>query len=96
MGKDPPPKGKWGGSTHRGNTVYLFVKQWDGEKFRFNRLPATITSAKKLVGGDEVAVKNDGNKTELTLASAKHDSLYTVIELTLEKGMPDGFQMKAN
>ncbi len=92
----PFVKAKWGMSTHRGDTVYLFIKQWEGDKFRFNRLPTKVLEAKKLVGGDLVAVKESGSKTELTLAANKHDPVFTVIELKLEKGTPDGFQLRAN
>jgi alpha-L-fucosidase len=75
--------GRWGGTTHRGNTVYVFVKEWQGDKLPLEGLPAKILSAKKLVGGEAVPFTTDKG-TELTLPAAQRDPFFTVIALTLD------------
>ncbi|MEI6655131.1 MAG: alpha-L-fucosidase [Verrucomicrobiota bacterium] len=86
----PFHNGKWGGSTHRDNTLYVFAKEWKGDTLTLGALPQKITAAKKLVDGSEVAFKQSETGVELTLAAAKRIPFYTVIALTLDQPVPDG------
>jgi alpha-L-fucosidase len=80
----PLANGAWGGSTHRGNVVYVFAKEWQGDKLSLNGLHGKVTAAKKLVGGDEVSFQQTQKGTELTLAVGRRDPFFTVIVLTLD------------
>jgi alpha-L-fucosidase len=86
----PYRNGKWGGSTHRGNTLYVFAKEWKGDTLTLGALPQKITAAKKLIDGSEVTFKQTETGVELTLAADKRVPFYTVIALTLEQPTPDG------
>ncbi|MBL7132738.1 MAG: alpha-L-fucosidase [Phycisphaerae bacterium] len=81
----PLANGKWGGSTHRGSTVYVFVKQWQGEKLHLNALGGKVTAAKKVVGGEKVSFQQTEKGIDLTLAAGHRDPFYTVIALTLDR-----------
>ena len=80
----PLANGIWGGSTHRGNIVYVFAKEWQGDKLNLNSLRGKVTDAKKLVGGDEVSFQQTTTGTELTLAVGRRDPFFTVIVLSLD------------
>jgi alpha-L-fucosidase len=80
----PLANGRWGGSTHRGNIVYVFAKEWQGDKLSLNGLRGKVTAAKKLARGDEVSFRQTPMGTELTLAAGRRDPFFTVIALTLE------------
>jgi hypothetical protein len=41
----PFTNGKWGRSTHRGNTVYVQVFDWPGDTLRLGALPQKIVKA---------------------------------------------------
>ncbi len=91
----PYSNGKWGGSSHRGNTVYVFAKEWKGDALNLSPLPAKITAVKKLIGGDAVEFKQTEKGVDLTLQAAKRDPVYTVLVLTLDKPIADGLVIKA-
>jgi alpha-L-fucosidase len=80
----PLGNGRWGGSTHRGNIVYVFAKEWQGDKLSLSGLPGKVTAAKKLVGGEAVSFQQKEKGIELTLAAGRRDPFYTVIALTLD------------
>jgi len=86
----PFANGKWGGSSHRGNTVYVFVKEWQGDTLRLGPLPQKITAAKKLAGEGEVAFKQTAKGIDLTLAADKRDPVFTVLALTVDQPLQDG------
>ena len=85
----PYKPGPWGVSTHKGDKVYLHVMQdlTDGT-LSLPNLPAKITSASLLTGGDvsftqsdvEVKFKLSGNDTK---------AINTVIVLDLEQKLPE-------
>jgi len=86
----PFANGKWGGASHRGNTVYVFAKEWTGDTLRLAPLPQQITAAQKLVGGDQVAFQQTAKGVDLTLAADKRDPFFTVVVLTLDRPVADG------
>jgi len=86
----PFRNGKWGGSSHRGNTIYVFAKQWKGEVLALGVLPQKVTAAKKLTDGGAVAFQQTDAGLELTLAADKRDPGFTVMALTLDQAAQDG------
>jgi alpha-L-fucosidase len=72
----------WGGSTRVGKKVYLHITQiLEGGQLVLPALPATITKARCITGG-EVQMKNlDG---QMTLALSKQDKFDTIVELSLD------------
>ncbi len=91
----PYANGNWGGSSHRGNTVYVFAKDWKGDTLDLSPLPGKITAVKKLMGGDAVEFKQTEKGVDLTLPAAKRDPIYTVFVLTLDRALADGLVIKA-
>ena len=89
----PFTNGKWGGSTHRGSTVYLHVFDWTGDKLRLGALPEKITKTRVLPGGTEVLFAQTPRGVDVTVPSAQRDNPVTVIELTLDQPVPDGQQV---
>ena len=86
----PFANGKWGGSSHRGKTVYVFVKEWAGDVLRLGPLPQKVTAVQKVAGGDNVAFQQTEKGVDLTLAADKRDPIFTVLALTLDQPVADG------
>lgn len=89
----PFTNGKWGGSTHRGNTVYLQVFDWSGDKLRLGALPQKITKARLLASGAEVIFAQTDRGVDVTVPVDQRDNPVTVIELTLDQPVPRGQQV---
>ena len=80
----PYANGRWGGSTYRGDKVWLHVLEWPGETLRLKPLKETVKSLRVLTGGEaKLAQTNLG--LDVTLPKAQQDAVDTVIELTLER-----------
>ena len=80
----PFKPGKWGASTCKGNTVYLFVMQWSPDNTLL--LPAMehrIMKAKSLSGG-EVAFEQTDTDTTVSMPKSDHAPIATVIELQID------------
>jgi len=86
----PFANGEWGGSSHRGNTVYVFAKKWQDETLSLPPLPQKIKAARKLIGGGKVAFKQTDKGVELSLPADRRDPFFTVLALTLDQPVPDG------
>ena len=86
----PFTNGKWGGSTHRGNKVYLHVFDWPADQLHLGALPQKITQARVLPGGAEVAVTQTVRGLDVSVPAAQRDHPVTVIELTLDQPVPRG------
>ena len=80
----PFPNGDWGGSTHRGNTVYVFAKDWQGNTLRLQTLPQKVTAVKKVIDGQPVAFKQTEEGIDLTLEADRRDPLFTVFALFVD------------
>ena len=85
--------GEWGGSTYRGDKVFLHVFKWTGESLSLAPLKEKVLSANVLTGG-EVAVNQTASGLTLTLAAASHDPLDTIIELSLESQVAENLEAK--
>jgi alpha-L-fucosidase len=80
----PWRNGPWGGSTHRGNIVYLHVFRWEGDRLMLRPLRETIRKAEVLTGG-RVAFAQTDTEVTFTLAREQQDPMVTVIKLTLDR-----------
>jgi len=82
--------GSWGGSTHKGNTVYLHLYgDIHGNTLTLPNLPGKITKSEILTGGKVSASQSDDQLTLKFSPEAKSDSPFPVVKLTLEKSLPD-------
>jgi len=85
----PFTNGLWGGSTHKSNKIYLFVKSWDNNQISLSALPLKIQKANLLVGGQRVNFKQTDKQINFSVPASMRDTLYTVLELTMDKSVPD-------
>jgi len=74
----------WGGTTHRGDTVYVHVLSWPGETLWLRPIDEKILSARALTGG-EVRVEQSEKGISLTLPEKNRDPFDTVIALKLDR-----------
>jgi alpha-L-fucosidase len=80
----PLRNASWGGTTYRGDTVFVHVLKWPGETLRLRPLDEKILSARALTGG-EVRFAQSTNGIALTLPAADRHPLNTVIALKLDR-----------
>lgn len=74
----------WGGTTYRGDTVFVHVLNWPGETLQLRAIDETILSAKVLTGGD-VRFEQTAKGISLTLPAKDRHPLNTVIALKLDR-----------
>ena len=80
----PWENGAWGGSTRKGNSVFIHVFDWNGkETLQLPAPPVKVLEARVLTGG-EVTLHQDANGISLTVPAAGQDPVNTLIELTLD------------
>ena len=84
----PYSNGRWGGATRKDKTVWLHVFEWNGDTLRLPALPAKVTGIRALTGGTPV-FQQTSTGLDVKLAKADQDPINTVIELTLDKELPD-------
>ncbi|MGA9119235.1 MAG: alpha-L-fucosidase, partial [Bacteroidota bacterium] len=77
----------WGGSTHKGNIVYLHIEKWNGGQISLPPLKGRIVSWKALTGGD-VKVDQESNALLVRFPVEKEDKVDTIIKLELD-GPPE-------
>jgi alpha-L-fucosidase len=87
----PFANGKWGGSSHRGNKVYVFAREWQKDTLSLGPLPQKITAVRKLIDGSAADFRQTEKGVVLTLSADRRDSFFTVLALTLDQSVPDGF-----
>lgn len=78
----PLVNGAWGGSTCRGNQVFLHVLHWEGDTLRLPPIPQAITRCRTLTGG-AAQVNSTAAGLTLTLPISQQDAVDTIIELDL-------------
>ena len=74
----------WGGSTHRGETIYLHVLEWPADTLVLPALSQRITDARLLTAEGEVSWIQDDETVRVFVTQAQRDSIDTLIELTVE------------
>jgi alpha-L-fucosidase len=79
----PFKPGPWGGSTYRGNSIYLHVLTWPEGGLKLPPIKPSITSSHVLSGGTAVLRQTDQQIT-VTLPADSQSALDTVIELKLD------------
>lgn len=80
----PLRNASWGGTTHRGDTVYVHVLKWPGETLHLRPIDEKILSARALTGG-EVKFEQTAKGLSLTLPEKDRNPLDTVIALKLDR-----------
>lgn len=78
--------GGWGGSTYRGNKVYLHIMRWPGSG-KALRLPIPdqkIVGSKLLTSNGKVKWTYTPNSIDFEVAEADRDKIDTIVELTLD------------
>ena len=80
---------KWGGSVHRGKSVYLHIKNMvKGNKLQLEGLQPKVLKA-QIHGGPEVPFRQTGEQLDITVPAESVDPLCTVLELTLDAPSPE-------
>ena len=83
----PFRNGAWGGSTMKGNTVYLHILEWNGDQLTLPPLKGKIITAKALTGG-VVHIEQTENETIVRLPVREQSQVNTVVKLEVEKTSP--------
>lgn len=80
----PYRNGNWGGSTFRGNIVYIHVLDWSNKTLKLSPLEGRILSTRVLTG-EQVVVEQSAKGLNLTLNQPDPAVVDTIIELTLDQ-----------
>jgi len=75
--------GEWGASTSKGNTLYVHVLKWDGDKIALPAIDRKVLSSAVLTGG-KAEVKQTEEAIEISVAPADRQELDTIVVLTLD------------
>ncbi|MGW8392646.1 alpha-L-fucosidase [Pseudoduganella sp. HUAS MS19] len=75
--------GEYGSSTRSGNTIYLHVLRWPGEKLVLPAIPAKVLRA-NVLGGGTVAFSQSATGLAITAPPGARDAIDTVIALELD------------
>jgi alpha-L-fucosidase len=86
----PFRNGGWGGSTRRGNVVYLHILKWDNDRLTLPPLDAKIKKSKALTGGN-VGVEQTADGTIVKMPGGERDSVDTIVKLELDRPV-DGME----
>jgi alpha-L-fucosidase len=80
----PFRNGAWGGSTRKGNAVYLFVQQWNQGQIELPPVEARIKRVRALTGGTpDVAQTASG--IVVSMSNARQDKNISVLRLELDR-----------
>jgi alpha-L-fucosidase len=80
----PFRNGGWGGSTEKGNIVYLHIMKWDNNQLALPGLTATIKRSQALTGGN-VRVEQTSDGIVVRMPAEQQDKLNTVVRLELDR-----------
>ena len=83
----PYRNGRWGGSTHRNKSLWLHVFEWNGETLRLPALTAKVMSIRARSGGTPT-FRQTAAGLEVHLSKSSQNPVDTVIELTLDRPLP--------
>ena len=76
--------GRWGVSTHKGQTIYLHVQRWSGETLTLPAIPAKIVRSTLLTGGT-VTAKQTAAAIEIALPAGDQQQIGRIIALELDR-----------
>jgi alpha-L-fucosidase len=78
------PEGNWwGGSTRKGNVIYLHILRWPTDVIKLNAIKQKIMKSSVLTGG-EAAVKQTEAGIEVSVPADKRDAVDTIVKLELD------------
>ena len=83
----PFQNGSWGGSTRKGNTVYLHILKWDGNRLKLPPLKSKIINEEAMNGG-LVEVEQTAGGTIVRMPLREHNEVDSVVKLELEANVP--------
>ena len=75
--------GPWGASTHKGNTIYVHILSWPGEKLSLPPIPKKIVASSVLTGG-QATLRQTKESIEISVPKAYRRELDTIIKLDLD------------
>jgi alpha-L-fucosidase len=81
----PFTNGAWGGSTHRGSTVYLHMFDGPADVLRLASLAQTITAARVFPSGEAVEFTQGPRGVDVTVPERLRAKPVTVVELSLDR-----------
>ncbi|MCX7006795.1 MAG: discoidin domain-containing protein, partial [Kiritimatiellaeota bacterium] len=73
----------WGGSTHKGNAVYLHILRWPSDTITLPAIKPRIIKHTVLTGG-EATVKQTDAGIEVFVPAAQRDATDTIVKLELD------------
>jgi len=79
----PFKPGTWGASTHKANTIYVHVLNWDDDTLTLPPIPKKIVASSLLTGGTST-VKQRKDAIEISIPKANRRELDTIIVLQLD------------
>jgi alpha-L-fucosidase len=79
----PFKPGKWGASTHKGNTVYIHVLNWDEDTLTLPPIPKKIIATSVMTGG-AASIKQTEQGIEIFVPKAYQKELDTIIVLQFD------------
>ena len=80
----PLKPGKWGGVTHRGNTVFVHVLRWpkDGQPLVIPSFKRKVLKSRGLTT-DKLTVRQTANRLEIVVPAENRDAIDTIVALEL-------------
>lgn len=88
--------GSWGGSTRKGNKIYLHITKWTSDTIRLPMFAHNhILSAKCLTGGNVQYAVKAGN-LNIYLPPSQRDSISTIVELTTDTPVTETISKPSN
>ena len=79
----PFKPGDYGTSTRKGNTVYLYIRDWDDGRLNLPAIPAKIVRSRVLGGGD-ADVRQTASGIEVSVPERNRQPLDTIVALELD------------
>jgi hypothetical protein len=87
----PFKNGPWGGSSHKGNKLYLFIYEWPHQgPLKFDPMPRRVLSARTLEGGPVTVIHQDSHELQVEVPAVHRIEPVTVIELTINAAIEPG------
>ena len=79
--------GPWGGSTHKGNTIYLHIQKWDNGLVKLPPIQSKIVSS-CVLGGGTATVKQTAKSIEVSVPTSDRQEIDTIVVLTTQDRKP--------
>ena len=78
----------WGGSTHKGNTIYLHILRWPADTITLPAIEQTVLHSSVLTGGTAI-VKQTELGIEVSVPQDERDPIDTIVKLELNGAADD-------